>query len=344
MLREDFKKLSEEQKDQIRKDRIAKLTTWLIQNDIEVEECFSVSFNEKEEGKENVIVRGAYKSLEPFISLEETSGQPSSFASTPIALKENEDFDEKSNKFAPYFGATMDSFGGGSSPNSSPPQNSMFSALTPINLDEIPNDPSTFSNPGSVNKVLAYPAHHQLDGKLIETKVAVPRKTEPKLVMRTKKIFVGGLSATTSLEDVKAYFEQFSKVKESMLAYDKVTNRHRGFGFVTFDNEDVVDKICEIHFHEINGKTVESKKALPKEPRTMGLGSLNTNPSPPLNISPGRFDTINNNLLYNRYNAINQYYIVLYNTFALSIIKLSLQVCRTTAPNLIVCHIARKIK
>ena len=84
--------------------------------------------------------------------------------------------------------------------------------------------------------------------------VAVPRKSNPKLVMRTKKIFVGGLSATTSLEDIKAYFEQFSKVKESMLAYDKVTNRHRGFGFVTFDNEDVVDKICEIHFHEINGE------------------------------------------------------------------------------------------
>ena len=54
------------------------------------------------------------------------------------------------------------------------------------------------------------------------SQVAVPRKTNPKLVMRTKKIFVGGLSATTSLEDVKAYFEQFSKVKESMLAYDKV--------------------------------------------------------------------------------------------------------------------------
>merc|ERR1719195_1699556 len=160
----------------------------------------------------------------------------------------------------------------------------------------------TFTQASSVGKVLNYPAH-QLDGKLIEPKVAVPRKSNPKLVMRTKKIFVGGLSATTSLEDIKAYFEQFSKVKESMLAYDKVTNRHRGFGFVTFDNEDVVDKICEIHF-----KMVESKKAFPKEPRTMGLGGLYTNLSPPLNISPGRFDNVNNNLLYSRYNALNQYY------------------------------------
>jgi len=172
----------------------------------------------------------------------------------------------------------------------------------------------TFSNPGSVNKVLAYPAH-QLDGKLIEPKVAVPRKSNPKLVMRTKKIFVGGLSATTSLEDIKAYFEQFSKVKESMLAYDKVTNRHRGFGFVTFDNEDVVDKICEIHFHEINGKMVESKKALPKEPRTVGvggmgvgLGGLYSSMSPPHTInSPTRYGN-NNNVLYNRFNALSQYY------------------------------------
>lgn len=125
----------------------------------------------------------------------------------------------------------------------------------------------TFTTSDSVDKVLAI-SNHTIDGKVVEPKVAVPRKSNPKLVMRTKKIFVGGLSATTSLEDIKAYFEQFSRVKESMLAYDKVTNRHRGFGFVTFDNEEVVDKICEIHFHEINGKMVESKKALPKEPRS----------------------------------------------------------------------------
>jgi RNA recognition motif-containing protein len=134
----------------------------------------------------------------------------------------------------------------------------------------------TFSEPEAVEKVMKYPVH-QLDGKIVEPKVAVPRKTNPKLVMRTKKIFVGGLSATTSLEDIRAYFEQFSHVQDAMLAYDKITNRHRGFGFVTFDNEDVVDKICEIHFHEINGKMVESKKALPKEPRLSYYSSY-TNP------------------------------------------------------------------
>jgi RNA recognition motif-containing protein len=34
------------------------------------------------------------------------------------------------------------------------------------------------------------------------------------MVTRTKKIFVGGLSAPTTLEDVKSYFEQFGQVRD----------------------------------------------------------------------------------------------------------------------------------
>jgi RNA-binding protein Musashi len=124
-----------------------------------------------------------------------------------------------------------------------------------------------------VDKVLKCPIH-TLDGKKIDPKHATP-KNRAKQANRTKKIFVGGVSQDTSSEEVKAYFNQFGKVEETVMLMDQQTKRHRGFGFVTFENEDVVDRVCEIHFHTIKNKKVECKKAQPKEavqPGALALG------------------------------------------------------------------------
>ena len=65
----------------------------------------------------------------------------------------------------------------------------------------------TFCDVASVEKVLDVGAH-ELDGKKVDPKVAFPRRAHPKMVTRTKKIFVGGLSSNSTLEDVRNYFEQ----------------------------------------------------------------------------------------------------------------------------------------
>lgn len=67
------------------------------------------------------------------------------------------------------------------------------------------------------------------------------------------------------VRDVYNCFVIVCQVEEAVMLMDNQTKRHRGFGFVTFECEDVVERVCDIHFHTIKNKKVECKKAQPKE-------------------------------------------------------------------------------
>ncbi|KAL2454392.1 P-loop containing nucleoside triphosphate hydrolase superfamily protein [Abeliophyllum distichum] len=81
----------------------------------------------------------------------------------------------------------------------------------------------------------------------------------------SKKIFVGGLSADLTKEEFQRYFEKFGRTTDVVVMYDNVTHRPRGFGFITFDSEDCVEEVMQKNFHELSGKLVEVKRAVPKD-------------------------------------------------------------------------------
>uniref|UniRef100_A0A0D9WV41 RRM domain-containing protein n=1 Tax=Leersia perrieri TaxID=77586 RepID=A0A0D9WV41_9ORYZ len=81
----------------------------------------------------------------------------------------------------------------------------------------------------------------------------------------SKKVFIGGLRDNITEEEFRTYFESFGTVTDVVVIYDSMTNRSRGFGFVTFDSEEAVRKVIECSFHDLKGTKVEAKIAIPKD-------------------------------------------------------------------------------
>lgn len=90
---------------------------------------------------------------------------------------------------------------------------------------------------------------HVIDGRQVETKRATPREDSGKREVQAtvKKLFIGGLKENMTDSDLRDYFGQFGNIEEIVILKDKETGKCRGFGFITFDDYDPVDKIiCKI--------------------------------------------------------------------------------------------------
>jgi len=72
-----------------------------------------------------------------------------------------------------------------------------------------------------------------------------------------KKLFVGGLPWSTKDEELLKAFEEFGPIEEANVVFERGTGRSRGFGFVTFENEeDAVKAKEEMHDQELDGRQI----------------------------------------------------------------------------------------
>lgn len=133
----------------------------------------------------------------------------------------------------------------------------------------------TFVDKNSVIEVLKYKKEkgaHTIDEKEVEVKRAIPRDDDSATArLKTKKIFIGGLKDEATADDIhQALAESVRGIPPNsvdliMKKNEDGTSKHRGFCFVEFEDEDIVDELCCIKKVNISGKVVEIKKAEPKD-------------------------------------------------------------------------------
>lgn len=132
----------------------------------------------------------------------------------------------------------------------------------------------TFSDPSKVDLVLKS-GPHELDGRTIDPKACNPRsqQKQKRQGFNWPKVFLGGLPSNLTETDLRSFFSRYGTVMEVVIMFDQEKKKSRGFGFLSFDSDEAVERAVVEHFVNINGKQVEIKKA---EPRDNNKGSDGT--------------------------------------------------------------------
>ena len=86
-----------------------------------------------------------------------------------------------------------------------------------------------------------------------------------------KKLFIGGLSWDTTDDGLRQAFASYGEITEAKVITDRDTGRSRGFGFVTFaQDEDAKTAISKMDATNLDGKTIKVNEAQEKSPRGGG--------------------------------------------------------------------------
>jgi len=83
-----------------------------------------------------------------------------------------------------------------------------------------------------------------------------------------KRLYVGGLSYSTTQDGLKEAFAQAGAVNEATVVMDKMTGRSRGFGFVEMANDEDAQKAIDMwNGKELDGRRLTVNEARPMEDR-----------------------------------------------------------------------------
>ena len=82
------------------------------------------------------------------------------------------------------------------------------------------------------------------------------------------KVYVGNLPFSIDSEKLKGLFASYGEIEEATVISDKFSGRSKGFGFVTFkDDESAKKAIAEMNDKEAEGRNLKVNEARPMEDR-----------------------------------------------------------------------------
>lgn len=81
------------------------------------------------------------------------------------------------------------------------------------------------------------------------------------------KVYVGNLPFSVDQAKLKELFESFGEMEEVTVIADKFSGRSKGFGFITFKDEESAKKaIAEMNDKEVEGRKLKVNEAKPVDP------------------------------------------------------------------------------
>ena len=92
------------------------------------------------------------------------------------------------------------------------------------------------------------------------------------------KLFVGGLSFSSSSQRLQETFARFGSVESASVVTDRDSGRSRGFGFVEMSTkEEASSAIEQFNGKEVGGRSLKVNEAKPRENRSVGGRGFDNN-------------------------------------------------------------------